>query len=221
MERLLTAAGVAAEADAVRKLRLDHQRVQYETETRKVVKAAASISVPGTGVKAWRDVITPHPDVAAGHYTQAEFAADLHYAARGDAETDYVDPVQFFRRTYLTEGLRDLLGRAARRLTGDMNASPVVNLQTNFGGGKTHSMLALWHLLSGTPIGRLPQEVQDVVGDRTLPAEVRRVALVGTELKPGQAEQKPDGTRVRTMWGELSWQLGGADAFAMLAESDA
>ena len=64
--------------------------------------------------------------------------------------------MEFFRRTYLTEGLRDLIGRAVRRIGGDANASPVINLQTNFGGGKTHSMLALWHLFSGVPLSALP-----------------------------------------------------------------
>ena len=78
---------------------------------------------------------------------------------------DYAEPVQFFARTYLTEGLRDLIDRAVRRLAGDQNASPVINLQTNFGGGKTHSMLALWHLASGTPLGDYPQDVQDMLAD--------------------------------------------------------
>jgi hypothetical protein len=184
MERLLIAAGEAGAgaAEEVRKLRLDHQRSQYEAETRKAVKAAAVPSVPGAGLKPWRDVITPHPDVASGQFNAAEFAADLHMVATGneDVSREYRDPVAFFQRTYLTEGLRDLLGRAARRITGDMNASPIVNLQTNFGGGKTHSMLALYHLFSGRSVGEYPQEVQDIVGGRTLPepGTVHRVAPV-------------------------------------------
>jgi predicted AAA+ superfamily ATPase len=89
----------------------------------------------------------------AAEFTASEFAADLHLVRTGQATSpEYGDPVEFFTRTYLTEGLRDLLSRALRRVGGgDGNASPVVNLQTNFGGGKTHSMLALYHLFSGTP----------------------------------------------------------------------
>ena len=99
----------------------------------------------------------PHDDVATGNFQAAEFAADLYkVAATEDAGKDYADPVEFFARTYLTEGLRDLIDRAVRRLAGDDNASPVINLQTNFGGGKTHSMLALWHLASGHAARRLP-----------------------------------------------------------------
>src|SRR6266536_2274913 len=216
MERLLIAAGAVEQAEELRKLRLDHQRSQYEAETRKAVKAAAVPSVPGAGLKPWRDVITPHPDVASGQFNAAEFAADLHTVATGnsDVSREYRDPVAFFQRTYLTEGLRDLLGRAARRITGDMNASPIVNLQTNFGGGKTHSMLALYHLFSGRPVTDYPQEVQDIVSGRTLPnpGSVHRVALVGTHMAPGKATVKEDGTEVRTLWGELAWQRGGRAA---------
>ena len=226
MERLLLAAGAAERAEEVRKLRLDHQRAHYETETKKAVRAASNPSIPGIGLKPWREVLTPHEDVATDRYDAAEFAADLHVVATGSREVgpEYRDPVQFFRRTYLTEGLRDLLDRAGRRITGDMNASPVINLQTNFGGGKTHSMLALYHLCSGTPASAYPQEVQDVLGNLTLPGEgaVRRVALVGIRLmpSPGQTSVKDDGTEVRTIWGELAWQLGGRAAYDIIAEAD-
>ena len=148
MERLLTAADATAEADAVRKLRRDAQAAAFNSETRRAVQVVAGVE--GHGLKPWREVITPHQDVRDGKMRSSEFAADLYYVARGEGSREYVDPAEFFRRTYLTEGLRDLLNSTARRISGDMNASPVWNLQTNFGGGKTHSMLALYHLLSGT-----------------------------------------------------------------------
>jgi predicted AAA+ superfamily ATPase len=223
VERLLTAAGAVDQADQARRVRLDHQRAQYEAETRKAVKAAAAVSVPGSGLKPWREVITPHHDVATGDFNASEFAADLHLVARGEGSEEYVEPVEFFRRTYLTEGLRDLLVRAARRLTGDANASPVVNLQTNFGGGKTHSMLALYHLFSGRPLTDFPQEVQEALAGIDLSRAVapRRVTLVGTRFSASQPTVKDDGTQVRTLWGELAWQLGGRAAYDRLAESDA
>jgi predicted AAA+ superfamily ATPase len=222
MERLLTSAGAAEQADEVRKLRLDHQRATYEAETRRVVKAAAVASVPGAGLKPWRDVITPHHDVATGQFNAAEFAADLHKVALGEGGEEYVDPVLFFQRTYLTEGLRDLISRTARRLSGDMNASPIVNLQTNFGGGKTHSMLALYHLASGTLLTSYPQEVQEALGgtDPARLGKVRRVTLVGTHLMPGKPTVHEDATEVRTLWGELAWQLGGRVAYDVVADAD-
>ena len=222
MDRLLTAAGATEQAEEVRRLRLDHQRALYEADTRKAVKAAATVSVPGTGVKPWREVVTPHADVATGQYNAAEFAADLHMVSRHEGSREYVDPVHFFQRTYLTEGLRDLLARAGRRLSGDLNASPIVNLQTNFGGGKTHSMLALYHVCSGRPLTDYPQEVQEALVGVSLPTDnpIRRVTLVGTHLSPGTVSIKDDGTPVRTLWGELAWQLGGRAAYDVVAEAD-
>ena len=221
MERLLQAVSASEQAETVRQIRVDLGRTSVEAETRKAVAQADSgLGVAGTGMKGWREVLRPHDDVATGNFSASEFAADLARVAKGEGAAEYVEPVEFFRRTFLTEGLRDLLERGVRRVSGDMNASPVINLQTNFGGGKTHSMLALWHLFSGTPIASMPQEVQDLVDGRLLPP-VRRVALVGTQLQPGQAMVKADGTVVNTMWGELAWQLGGREAFDMVAESDA
>jgi predicted AAA+ superfamily ATPase len=86
----------------------------------------------------------------------------------------------------------------------------VVNLQTNFGGGKTHSMLALYHLLSGTALASFPDELQRLVADAGVGAlpVARRVVLVGNHIKAGAPSEKPDGTKVSTLWGELAWQLG-------------
>lgn len=223
MERLLTDVHAPEEATVVNALRVEHQRAAFEEQTRKTVRAAVgTVATPGTGLKPWREVITPHDDVARGQFNAAEFAADLHQVATGQTtQREYSDPQEFFARTYLTEGLKDLLDRAVRRISGDDNASPVVNLQTNFGGGKTHSMLAVYHLFSGLPASAFPQGVQDVVADGDLASlDVRKVALVGTHLGPNQPRVKGDGTEVHTLWGELAWQLGGRAAYDRIADSD-
>ena len=205
MERLLTAVDATAEADAVRKLKRDAQSAAFSSETRRAVQVVTGVE--GHGLKPWREVITPHRDVRDGKMRGAEFAADLYWVSRGEGSREYVEPAEFFRRTYLTDGLRELLRAAARRIGGDRNASPVWNLQTNFGGGKTHSMLALYHLLSGTPLAEYPDEVRKLLAGVTLPA-ARRAVLVGNHFKAGAATPKPGGTQVHTLWGELAWQLG-------------
>ena len=225
IERLLHAVGAVDSAEDVRKLRVDLQRTVFEDQTRKQVKRTKVSLDPGSGLRPWREVIRPHDDVARGAFTASEFAADLHLVHTGQATSpEYGDPVEFFTRTYLTEGLRDLLSRALRRVNGEAGASPVVNLQTNFGGGKTHTMLALYHLFSGTPAKDFPQELQELIaanGNPDLGAlDVKRVALVGTYLKAGSPIIKDDGTEVRTLWGELAWQLGGREAYDLIAEDD-
>src|SRR5690606_18288730 len=155
-----------------------------------------------------------------GRYQQAEFAADLWQVHLGQGSDEYRDPVEFFRRTYLTDSLRQLLVGAVRRLAGS-GGDPVVQLQTNFGGGKTHSMLALYHLFSGAQ----PTELVGVdavlreAGVDSLPA-VNRVVLVGNKISPGNPVTKADGTVVRTLWGELAWQLGGKKAYERIRADD-
>ena len=220
-ERLLRLINASAEADQVRTIRLNLRRVTADKDDKRVLKAAVD-SPESTGLKPWRDVLRPHDDVATGNFHASEFAADLYKVATGgESDADYADPVEFFRRTYLTEGLRDLIGRAVRRLSGDDNASPVINLQTNFGGGKTHSMLSLWHVAAGLEVGDFPQETQELLTANGYTATpVNRVAIVGNHLSPS-GQTKPDGTRVNTVWGELAWQLGGREAFDLVAKADA
>jgi predicted AAA+ superfamily ATPase len=222
MSRLL-AAIAAPQADEVSKMKTELRRLIFDEQLRfEKRKAGGSLIEPAAAghLKSWRDVVTPHADVASGRYQQAEFAADLWQVHIGEGSDEYRKAPEFFRRTFLTESLKRLLVGAAQRLSG-IGGDPVVQLQTNFGGGKTHSMLALYHLFGGTNPGELAG-VDDVLasaGVATLPT-ARRVVLVGNKISPGNPSRKPDGTVVRTLWGELAWQLGGKKAYARIAKDD-
>jgi len=224
MVRLLRAAGAVPEADEVEKLLFDHQRAAFEKETKKAVRQSAALpALEGMGLKPWREVTAPHPDVATGQFNASQFAANLYRVAHEEDLGEYGEPIEFFQRTYLTEGLRDLLTRAVRRISGDANAAPVINLQTNFGGGKTHSMLALYHLFSGTPLTSYPQDLQELLAGSDLAElsrRVHRVTLVGNHISPSQGVDEQDGTHVNTLWGELAFQLGGKAAYDRIAEAD-
>lgn len=221
--RLLTAVS-APQADEVGKMKMELRRLIFEEQARSERRRGAGTAIESqvTGsLTPWREVVAPHRDVASGRYQQAEFAADLWQVHLGEGSDEYRNPAEFFRRTYLTESLKTLLKGAALRLSG-MGGDPVVQLQTNFGGGKTHSMLALYHLVSGTPPGDL-LGVDAILAEAEitkLPEKVARVVLVGNKISPGNPSVKPDGTVVRTLWGELAWQLGGAKAFARVRADD-
>nr|WSZ14114.1 DUF499 domain-containing protein [Streptomyces canus] len=226
-ERLLQAVHAdAGLVDEIRQSRQTLQRQVTEEETKKAARRARAVpSVAAEGLRPWREVLTPHRDVQRGDFNASEFAADLWRVARGEGAAEYTEPEEFFQRTFLTEGLKELLTKSLRRIGGDANADPVINLQTNFGGGKTHSMMALYHLYSsGLAVSRLPQDLQELIGAASpggLPAGmVHRAVLVGTELSIGQADPKPDGTLVNTLWGQLAWQLGGRQAYDIIAEAD-
>lgn len=218
----LLAAVSAREAAEVDKIKMELLRVRFDEQARGERRKQANLIRVGADqtLKPWRDVVTPHLDVASGRYQQAEFAADLWQAHLGEGSEEYRDPVEFFRRTYLTESLKGMLVGAMKRVNGQ-GGDPVVQLQTNFGGGKTHSMLALYHLCSGLPLSELPGVealMHDAKADE-LPT-VKRAVLVGNRISPGNPQMKSDGTRVRTLWGELAWQIGGPAAFAHIAEDD-
>ena len=222
MARLLCAVS-APQVDDLEKMKMELLRLRFDEQVRAEKRKSAGTAIEGAalaGLKPWREVVTPHQDVASGRYQQAEFAADLWQVYLGQGTDEYRDPVEFFRRTYLTTSLKRLLVSAVQRLSGG-GGEPVVQLQTNFGGGKTHSMLALYHLFSGTPPSELVglEAVLQEAGTAGLPA-VRRVVLVGNKISPGNPVTKPDGTVVRTLWGELAWQLGGPQAFKRVRADD-
>jgi predicted AAA+ superfamily ATPase len=222
--RLLRAVGAGKEADEADEIKHELRRATFDrkvyNERRKEAYQAIEGAAP-TGLKPWRDVVTPHPDVASGNYQEAEFAADLWQVFKGNAAREYRDPVEFFRRTFLTQGLRELLLSSIRRWRKDAGGNPVVELQTTFGGGKTHSMLALFHLTAGIPAKDLPGMdgvLAEVGGD--LPGKINRAVLVGNQLTPGQSEKKPDGVEIHTLWGELAWQLGGKAGYEKVRQAD-
>lgn len=220
--RLLTAVS-ATQADEIEKMKMELLRLRFDEQVRSEKRKSAGTAIESTAggsLKPWREVVTPHRDVASGRYQQAEFAADLWQVHLGEGTDEYKNPVEFFRRTYLTESLKRMLVGAVQRISGK-GGDPVVQLQTNFGGGKTHSMLALYHLFSGISPTELSgiDTVMKAAEMAKLPT-ARRVVLVGNKISPGNPVIKSDGTVVRTLWGEMAWQLGGKKAYARLAADD-
>jgi hypothetical protein len=212
-------------AEKVKELK---EQLQYEhfakPAKRKVVKIKTD---PKSSLQPWRSIIAPHPDVREGRFSQAEFAADLwevQKAVMGEpgvkGKPEYTKPKEFFSRTYITQGLGQLLSTGLSRLS-NAGGEPIVRLQTNFGGGKTHSMLALYHLLSGEEPIHLPGiDAFLVENNLSVPNNVRRVVLVGNKISPGEIHDKEDGTEVRTLWGEIAWQLGGKKGYELVKASD-
>ena len=207
----LLAAVSASETTEVESMKMELLRVRFDEQARTQRRRSAGTPIESQaagGLAPWREVVSPHQDVASGRYQQAEFAADLWQVHLGEGAPEYRDPTEFFRRTYLTDSLSQLLGGAVRRLAG-IGGDPVVQLQTNFGGGKTHSMLALYHLFSGATVSSL-SGMDNVLRDEGVPSlpSVNRVVLVGNRISPGSPNTKDGRPGVRTLWGELAWQLG-------------
>jgi predicted AAA+ superfamily ATPase len=171
-------------------------------------------------IKPWREIAVPHEDVLKGTFQESEFAADISQVSQGKATPEYQDPAQFFARTYVTEGMALLLDSVVKRLAGQ-GGDPVIQLQTAFGGGKTHTMLAVYHLAKGErPTSELNgiAPVLDQAGITELPKA--RVAVIdGINL--AVSEPKIHGAiRCHTLWGELAWQLGGEEGYELVRTAD-
>ena len=172
-------------------------------------------------MKPWREITVPHKDVLEGTFQQSEFAADITAVNTGKASREYQDAVAFYDRTFITEGMRLLLTQVAQRLAGK-GGEPVVQLQTAFGGGKTHTMLAVYHLANRKcPLSDLAgiPEIVEKAGLMDVP-QARVAVIDGNAHAPGQPW--PHGKqKINTLWGELAWQLGGSEGFALVKDSDA
>jgi predicted AAA+ superfamily ATPase len=222
-EHLLRAIGATALADEVEELRRELRRLRFEKDQKRYLAAAEqglTVNLAAAGLPPWREVVEPHDDVAQGTYQLAEFAADLRQVRLGIARPEYGDPEQFFSRTFITRGLKYLLTQTLQRVNG-IGGEPVIDLMTTFGGGKTHSEIAVFHMVGGAPPESLPgvTELCEAAGVPGIPPNVHRAVIVGNDLSV-LGETKPDGTEVRTMWGELAYQLGGPDGYRMVAQFD-
>lgn len=172
-------------------------------------------------LKPWREVVIPHDDVLKRKFGQNEFAVDMTAVRAGQAVEAYQDAVAFFDRTYITEGMGRLLTQVAERLNG-RGGEPVIQLQTAFGGGKTHTMLAVYHLATRrVPLTRLAGIAPLVERAGLMDVPHAQVAVIDGNNRGPSVVSSYGKAKVRTLWGELAWQLGGADGLALVREADA
>jgi len=175
-------------------------------------------------LKPWYAVATPHEDIREERLAEAVFAANVWAVVQGTAPEVYLDPEEFFRKTYLTSGLSAVLGRVAGALRrGGDSGDRIISLQTAFGGGKTHTLVALWHLAKHA--ARLEESphadgLRKAVGGR-LPREVKGVAVFTNQTCDAtQGREVERGVHLRTLWGELAYQLGGKALYERVRAND-
>jgi len=175
-------------------------------------------------LKPWYAVATPHEDIRKGRLAEAVFAANVWAVVQNTAPDVYLDPEEFFRKTYMTVGLSTVLGRVADALRGDGESGDrIISLQTAFGGGKTHTLVALWHLAKhASKLKKSPAatELRRALGDR-FPEKVSGVAVfTNATCDATQGRKTPEGVQTRTLWGELALQLGGKKLYQKVEAND-
>ncbi len=176
-------------------------------------------------LKPWYDVVKPREDLREGKSQDAsEFAVHLDRVRDGTASDDYRKPEQFFSKTFLSANLLDLSAQVVRRLSGETShTSPVFNLVTNFGGGKTHALTLLYHLAKNGAAAHDwlgVSQIRDAAAIKEIPKS-RVAVFVGTEFDSlaGRGGENGEPRRM-TPWGEVAFQLGGEAAFNLVREHD-
>jgi hypothetical protein len=164
------------------------------------------------------DLCTPRQDVRDGSISDSDFAANLSRVLRGDATPDDKEPKQFFANTYPTEGLKELLVNVCRRLSGRGQAiSAVFRLDTSFGGGKTHGLIALVHAARGMPS---VENVAEFLDPTLVPkGKVRIAAFDGENADAANGRPMDDGIRAFTPWGKIAYQLAGKAGYEIVRRS--
>src|SRR4051812_8009446 len=175
-------------------------------------------------LRPWYQVITPREDLRENRPLDAsEFAVHLDHIRDKRAHPDYVKPERFFERTFMTKSLLDLSSQVVRRLSGlKVETSAVFNMATQFGGGKTHSLTALYHLARGGDAARSWRGVDAILarGQVTTVPKANVAVFVGTEFDVIDGRGGPGEPTRKTPWGEIAWQLGRDKAFAAVAKHD-
>ena len=168
-------------------------------------------------LKPWTQVVTPHNDILEGNLDSSTYAASLGSVVRGDDTCPrvYRDAREFFKATYMTKELKSLLEGVLRGLNGE-KGDRVLQLRTPFGGGKTHSLVSLYHLATNR------EKLQDFPELATLPnpGAVKTVAFIGLDVGASTGVEVEPGKRVLTPWGYMAWKIGGAEAYALLETED-
>jgi hypothetical protein len=161
----------------------------------------------------------PRQEVLTGELREEIFAARLKDVMDGTADPIYQDPATFFDNTFPTTGLKSLLDEALGRLTGvKPMSSPVIRLETSFGGGKTHNLIALYHLASGNATESM---VDRFVDPGLVPptGQIKVAGVVGSERDLTDPLVRGD-VLIHTLWGEIAYQLGGPEAYELINNSD-
>ena len=178
-------------------------------------------SVSWRELKPWLEVSSPHDDIRDGSFDESLFAADLGLVATGRGPRDYLDPELFAQKTFLTENLKAALVEVGNRLAGE-DVAAVFRMQTEFGGGKTHTLLAAYHLfgspskVAGTRLGR---DLAGLLKGGALPTATVAV-LDGSAMRPDPEEVDAWTSGCRSFLGHLAWRLGGAELYERVRSQD-
>ena len=207
--------------------------VQTEDAPSQSSAEVPSVKPSVSNLTAWRDVIRPNLDVAQGNFQVANFVADLQDVHNGrSSAAGYGNPVSFFKQTYITPGIEKLLVNTLKRLSGN-GGDPVIQTKTGFGGGKTHSLIALYHLVTSADAlinppsngedEKVSKDIRDIMEmakwDPDAGIQPKIAVLGGTYFSTTYSKLTENGDPLNTLWGIMAYQLGGQEAYDIVGKA--
>ena len=191
------------------------------TTTSRAQDNTASVDYNGV-LPAWFNSILPQYDIRNGQLDESIFAANIEEVASGTAPVVYQDIVSFFDRTYVTDGMRELIRRVVQALNGKESQNRVISLQTGFGGGKTHSLISLYHVVSDSRTFRDMAAASSILDAGDMPQfdHARVAVFTQNTVSVVDGHQVDEGIVTHTLWGELAWQLGGREGYERVRRAD-
>ncbi len=174
-------------------------------------------------IQPWFRAVTPHLDIRQGRLDESIFAANLSEVALGKGREIYTNPVVFFSKTFFTAGLKSISRTVIKGLNGTEDAeNRVISLQTGFGGGKTHTLISLFHLCKWGKQAKNSEHVSEVIRYTGLPEfDSANISVFTNKTNdPANGRLAEDGILIQTIWGELAYQLGGKEAYEIIRKND-
>jgi len=173
-----------------------------------------------TSTTAWFNNVKPHLDIRQGNLDESVFAADLAEVSSGSGREVYSNRSLFFDKTYFTEGLTNISNRVIKGLNGDEDGeNRVISLQTGFGGGKTHTLISLYHLVKAGKDISINAKVSEKLSVKPKYEKVNIAVFTNKTNDPTQGREI-DGLHIKTIWGELAYQLGGKELYEKIRPND-
>lgn len=176
----------------------------------------------GNGLPAWFNVVVPQSDIRDGVLDESIFAANIEEVASGTAPVVYQDIRYFFECTYVTEGIKELIRRVVQALNGQESQNRVISLQTGFGGGKTHSLISLYHVVKDSSTFKRLDTASSILEPQDMPQfdHARVAVFTQNTVSVVDGHKVSDDIITHTLWGELAWQLGGREGYERVRNAD-
>jgi len=174
-------------------------------------------------LKPWFLNVTPHLDIRQGRLDESVFAANLAEVALGNGREIYNNPVVFFSKTYFTAGLKSIAKTVITGLNGNGDAeNRIISLQTGFGGGKTHTLISLYHICKwgkNSVDSEYARELIEYTGSPKFDS-ANIAVFTNTTNDPANGRDPEEGIHISTIWGEIAYQLGGKEAYEIVRKND-